>query len=125
MILRGGETSDWEFLTTGIILEDTPMFIVHSSPFFGEPPFEKPYKAFSLRRDAIAFAEKHTADDAFRADIYEVGDVNDVAKAIAALQMGEGKLVDNRGAKLSDQEKRLRDDREWNLLFLDHAGLKD
>lgn len=59
------------------------------NPPAGERTFEKPFKAFSNRRDAGEFAASQVREDAFKASVYEVA-VDDARKAIAAVMMGEG-----------------------------------
>lgn len=42
-------------------------YVVHSEPPSGERAFEKPFKAFSNRRDAGEFAASQVREDAFKA----------------------------------------------------------
>lgn len=64
-------------------------YVVYSEPPRGERAFEKPFKAFSSRGDAIQFAASQVRGDAFKASVYEVA-VDDARKAVAAVRMGEG-----------------------------------
>lgn len=76
------------------------MFVVHSEPPFGERPFEKPFKAFSDRRSASAYARSQVEGDAERANVYEVEKVDNARQAVEALKMGAGTLVEPHSASL-------------------------
>jgi hypothetical protein len=69
------------------------------------PDPEHPLKHFASRTGASAFAKQAVnTQTASRADIYEMP-VAETRRAIAALQMGEGKLVEAHGRPPTDNER--------------------
>jgi len=62
------------------------------------------FKVFDQRADAIVFAEQQIGAGASQADIFESPKVADARAAKAAVEMGEGKLIDARGRKASETE---------------------
>ncbi len=90
------------------------MFVVHSEAFKGERPLEHPFKGFTLRQDAIVFAQAQVNEDAEKAIIYEVAGVDDARKAVAAVEMGEGVFVGIKFSYLSALEQKRRDDAEFD-----------
>ncbi len=79
-------------------------YIVH---LIDGPDPRRPLKHFAQRLDARAFAtETVNSQSAARADVYEVPDAG-TGQAIAALQMGDGRLVESfvRAATESVQEQ--------------------
>jgi len=80
------------------------MFVVYIEPAKGDPPFDRAFKAFSTRLAADSYASEQVNQDAERAIILDVRGVEDARKAIAAVQMGEGTLVNAMGKKRSQQQ---------------------
>ena len=81
---------------------DSVSYIVH---LIEGPDPKRPLKHFTKRTNARAFAtERVNSQNATRADIYEVP-VVDTGRAVAAMQMGEGKLVESRGRPPTDEER--------------------
>jgi hypothetical protein len=85
------------------------MFVVYLEPPQGEPPFKHPFKAFSARPAAEAFAAEQVAQDAERALIYDVPSADDARKAIEAIKIGAGIFVAAKGQAATEEEI----DREW------------
>jgi hypothetical protein len=75
-------------------------------------------KAFATRASACAFAEEQVAGDVDRVEIFEVtlSDVplgKEYPAAIAALRMGEGRLLEARCSRISDVAYQQAREREW------------
>ncbi len=72
----------------------------------------QPLKVFELRGRAIAFAEEQVGNESVeRADIYEVVGALNAKAAVAALQMGDGRLIEMRCRRASDAELLLAEKR--------------
>jgi len=75
-------------------------------------------KVFERRRDASYHATRRVADDAEMAEIYQISLPNMPPEAmtraaIAALEMGEGKLIKARGSRVSEVENERARARDW------------
>lgn len=71
-----------------------------------------PFKSFSLRSDAIAFAEQELREgDASRADVYLVRNTTNAPAAIAAVKMTAAELVDTRVSRFTEAELKRADER--------------
>ncbi len=88
-------------------LRGAAMYIVYLEAPDGE--IEHPFKAFDSRAKANAFAQSQVADNADAAEIYEVSGVDDVRKAIAAVKMSEGTLIDKKTRRASQADT----ENEW------------
>lgn len=80
------------------------MYVVYLEPQKGERPFERPFKAFSARPSAAAFATESVTREAEKAIIIQVDGIDDARKAIAAVEMGEGRVVDARSKRPTEAE---------------------
>jgi hypothetical protein len=68
-------------------------WVVYLEPERGEKPFERPFKSFSSRVDALRFSAEQVGGEASRATVWVV-DVDDATKAVTAVKMGEGEFCD-------------------------------
>ena len=73
-----------------------------------------PFKGFAARADAIAFAEQAVCEGlAIRAQVYRVSNVSNVRAAVEAVKSGSAELTDVRGDKLSEEELKRADERDF------------
>ena len=75
-------------MVTGKHESKAAMFVVHT-----RPPGDRPFKAFSGRVDAEGYADSQITNGAEKAVIYEVSDVEDARKAVAAVQMEDCTVI--------------------------------
>ena len=90
------------------------MYVVHAVAPQGESPFEHPFKAFSQRSTAVDYANQKVRDDAEHAMVYEVVGIEDARKAVAAVEMGKGVLIDAKSKRLDEEAMRRLDKAEWD-----------
>jgi hypothetical protein len=73
-----------------------------------------PFKVFAARADAIAFAEQAMREGlAIRTLIYRVPNVSNVRVAVEAVETGNAELTDIRGDRLSEEELKRTDERDF------------
>jgi len=81
---------------------DSVSYVVH---LIDGPDPKHPFKHFATREGAREVAtEAINSQSALRADIYEVP-VAETRAAMAALKMGEGRLVDSKGQRATERER--------------------
>ena len=70
--------------------------------FVNTPGAQSSFKVFERRADAIAFADEQIREGAGQVDIFYFPEVENARAAKAAVEMGQGKLIDARGRKAAE-----------------------